>query len=60
MKRIALEILYWIVTAVGVATFALLLWAIYFAVKEEIRHREAVAQLRIEYQEAIKNNLHVK
>ena len=55
MKQLALAILDWMITAIMLAVIAGFVLFAYFAIKEEIRHREAVAELRIEYADAIKN-----
>ena len=55
MKQLALAVLDWMITAIFLAGIVILLLVAYFGIKEEIRHREAVAELRIEYADAIKN-----
>lgn len=67
MKTVVMEILYWILTAIKwILTaikwivVAVIVFGLYLAVKEEIRHRESVERLRIEYREAVNNNLTVK
>jgi len=55
MKQLALAILDWMITAIFLAGIDILLLVAYFGIKEEIRHRNAVAELKIEYAQAIHN-----